>query len=210
MSEFVDKIIIKGIQYGFVRKELKKTDDGDLWHYWSLFFQSSQNLELSHFIKKVTFIIDPSFSKPQRSILDPPYEISVFGVSSFTAFIHVYFTDDTVAPQFFPVFIEIKPDQPYSRLLKNDLLVFARPRQAFYTQLCKIEPQQRLSGLKHHLNPEQYRQWPKNDTEYTGTERSIAVYKIDEILKVVERSNTNAKEERQIVESIIDDERRSH
>lgn len=120
--------------------------------------QSSENHEMSHYIEKVTFVVHKDFEKNVRSVYAPPYELSVFGLEEFDAYIHVFFVDKEVPAQFFKVHIQIQPQKIFQRGVYHDFFIFTRPPRFFYNLLQIVEPARQLSGLLHHTFPEYFKQ----------------------------------------------------
>lgn len=150
--QYSDSLYVKGVAYGFLRLRLDGTRTDHDWHCWTLFFQSSHNLDLSPIVSKVSFIIHEDFIHPTRSVTEPPYEITVLGKKSFTAFVEVFYRDPTVSPSFFSINISFQETERYKRVVKSDVLLFIRPRLEFARLLDIERPSPVLSGISHHLD----------------------------------------------------------
>ncbi|CAL6015707.1 YEATS_family protein [Hexamita inflata] len=157
MEQNVNKIVSKGVMYGFVRQNLQESADSENWNAWSIFVQSSQNQEMSDYVDRVTFILHESFSDNKRTVFNPPYETTILGLQECYAYIFIYFKDASVQPQFLQVKIEFTQNQAYQKGVKYDNLIFVRPNIEFYKKLSIIRPSVKQTSLLHHVQPDLFK-----------------------------------------------------
>lgn len=62
-------------------------------HRWWLYLRPLDNVDISHFIREVEFVLHESFNPPVRRISEMPYEINEYGWGEFDAIIRVHFHD---------------------------------------------------------------------------------------------------------------------
>lgn len=62
-------------------------------HKWTVYLRPLDNVEISHFIDHVEFVLHESFTPPVRRANDMPYEVSEYGWGEFDVIIKVYFKD---------------------------------------------------------------------------------------------------------------------
>lgn len=158
MTDCVNKIVTKGVMYGYVR--LKVTENADKtqysWSVWTVFVQSSEGHDMRPYVDHVTFCLNNDFPDNVRTVYDPPYEVSQFGALNTYSYIYVFFRDAVVPPQFFYVYIDCESEL-YRKQVKYDNLVFVRPNLAFYKKLQVIAPATKHSGVLHHIDPDAFR-----------------------------------------------------
>ncbi|KAF8822292.1 putative Gas41 [Cardiosporidium cionae] len=96
-SVTVRKPLILG-SYAFKMNTLEKKNYGEMTHRWTCLLRSPKGEDLSYFIKKVIFELDPSFLNSKRTLLHPPYEVSEAGWGEFFICVKLYFVDETIEP----------------------------------------------------------------------------------------------------------------
>lgn len=159
MTDCVNKIVTKGVMYGYVR--MKITDSVDKtqysWSVWTIFVQSSEGHEMSDYVDHVTFYLHKDFSDNVRTVFNPPYETSTLGALDSYAYAYIFFKDPIIPPQFFQIFVDCT-NEVYKKQVRYDNLIFVRPNLQFYRKLQIIRPATRYSGVLHHIQPELFRQ----------------------------------------------------
>lgn len=63
-------------------------------HKWTCYLRSATGEDLSHILKKVTFVLHPSFANPSRVLEQPPWEVTESGWGEFEISITMTFADD--------------------------------------------------------------------------------------------------------------------
>ena len=87
------KIISKPIVFGtFAVYRGKKVVETQA-HAWCCYVRGTENEDISKFIKKVVFELDPSFPEPKISIENPPFEVHQVGWGQFSIGIKLFFHD---------------------------------------------------------------------------------------------------------------------
>lgn len=72
----------------------KRVERGDpATHEWTCLLRSVDGEDLSVFVKKVVFVLHPSFAQPQRVVEIPPFEVSEIGWGEFEITARIYFHD---------------------------------------------------------------------------------------------------------------------
>jgi len=79
--------------YGSVAFFLGKKADEYHTHKWTLYLRGPRDEDLSPCIQKVVFHLHPSFAKPVREIMEPPYEVTERGWGEFEAQIRIIWKD---------------------------------------------------------------------------------------------------------------------
>lgn len=63
-------------------------------HKWTVYVRGASNEDLSAVIKRVVFLLHPSFNNPTRVVDQPPFELSECGWGEFEIGISLFFHDD--------------------------------------------------------------------------------------------------------------------
>ncbi|KAL8433455.1 hypothetical protein Efla_001273 [Eimeria flavescens] len=67
-------------------------------HKWTCLLRSPEGEDISYFIKKVVFELDPSFVNPRRTLTAPPYEVSEAGWGEFCLTARIFLVDESLPP----------------------------------------------------------------------------------------------------------------
>ena len=65
---------------------------------WCVYTRGAHGEDISKFVKKVVFELDPSFPEPVRTTEKPPFEVHEVGWGQFAIGIKVYFHDASLRP----------------------------------------------------------------------------------------------------------------
>ncbi|CAM0136385.1 NuA4 histone H4 acetyltransferase complex and the SWR1 complex subunit [Umbelopsis sp. WA50703] len=86
-------VATRALYYGNVASPLggKKASDSDHTHKWTILVRGVNNEDISFWIKKVTFRLHETYPNPQRTIEQPPFEVSETGWGEFEIAIKIYF-----------------------------------------------------------------------------------------------------------------------
>jgi len=60
-------------------------------HRWTVYLRSPSGEDLSHVLKKVTFVLHESFQNPKRDVEFPPYELTEVGWGEFDIIVTLHF-----------------------------------------------------------------------------------------------------------------------
>eukprot|EP00039_Didymoeca_costata_P019960 m.339535 g.339535 ORF g.339535 m.339535 type:complete len:218 (-) comp18854_c0_seq1:56-709(-) len=85
------------VVYGNVATPLINSSTGHT-HKWTVYLRSGVGKDLSPFISKVTFKLHESFTKPNRTLTSPPYEVTESGWGEFEVQIKVHLNDPSEQP----------------------------------------------------------------------------------------------------------------
>jgi YEATS domain-containing protein 4 len=106
-------------------------------HRWWLYLRPLDNVDISHFIRAVEFVLHDSFDPPTRKVEGMPYEMSEYGWGEFDAVIRVHFRDPSEkAVEFF---------HPLKLFVAADAELTRRPVvHEFYDEIVFQDPSERL------------------------------------------------------------------
>lgn len=62
-------------------------------HHWTVYLRPLDNVDISHFIHHVDFVLHESFNPQVRRVTEMPYEVSEYGWGEFDVVIRVFFND---------------------------------------------------------------------------------------------------------------------
>lgn len=103
-------------------------------HKWTVYLRSPTGEDLSHVIKKVTFVLHESFTNPKRDVEFPPYELTEVGWGEFDIVVTVHFRED----------VQEGPLELYHRLKLYDDTGAANPKkpvvQEVYDEMVLWQP----------------------------------------------------------------------
>lgn len=146
----------------------------DATHRWRVFVRGYKDLDISYFIRSITFKTHETFTNPTRTVEGPPFEIEECGWGEFLISGKIYFTDPHEKPLGFVVSLKLHNDATNRTIgdiqyneneivnERMDTIIFESPSEAIY----KI--------MKNHEEPpfdEDIQE--KIDEERTMLERSI-------------------------------------
>ncbi|KAK1933184.1 YEATS family protein [Babesia divergens] len=84
--------------YAFPLTPLEKKRYGSMTHRWTCLLRSVNDENMTHYIKKVQFDLDPSFLNPKRVLTTMPYEVTEVGWGEFYIGVKLFFVDETLEP----------------------------------------------------------------------------------------------------------------
>jgi YEATS domain-containing protein 4 len=161
-------------------------------HRWWLYLRPLDNVDISHFIRDVEFVLHDSFEPPLRRVSSMPYEMSEYGWGEFDAVIRVHFQDPAERPvEFFhPLKLFVSPDAEFTKKPVvhefYDEIVFQDPSERLL-QMLKTTPHGPGTRLKQSALAAWYR-------DFSGQENRD-LKKIEEARARV-RAETDVKRER--------------
>ncbi|KAG2173808.1 hypothetical protein INT43_005228 [Umbelopsis isabellina] len=139
-------VATRALYYGNVATPLggKKASDSDHTHKWTILVRGVNNEDISFWIKKVTFRLHETYPNPQRTIEQPPFEVTETGWGEFEIAIKIYFhTASGEKPVTLYHHLRLHPyeddgtGQPWPKdkpvtSFNYDEIVFNEPTEAFY------------------------------------------------------------------------------
>ncbi|SBO25402.1 gas41 homologue, putative [Plasmodium knowlesi strain H] len=96
--------------YAFLLSQQEKRKFGNMTHKWTCLLRCPNYSDLSLFIQKVVFELDPSFIYPKRVYTQPPYEVNEIGWGEFYLTVKIYFADVSVSPVSIVHFVKLNTD----------------------------------------------------------------------------------------------------
>jgi len=115
-----------------------KTPQGHT-HDWSIFVRGAENADISHFVKKVVFLLHESFTRPKRVCKEPPYKVSETGYGSFSLPVEIYFRNKEEPRKYrleYDLSLPLLGMPPYN-FTKVELVTFLNPLEDFENRLLK-------------------------------------------------------------------------
>ncbi|GAB64469.1 gas41 homologue, partial [Plasmodium cynomolgi strain B] len=96
--------------YAFLLSQQEKRKFGNMTHKWTCLLRCPNYSDLSLFVQKVVFELDPSFIYPKRVYTQPPYEVNEIGWGEFYLTVKIYFADASLAPISIVHFVKLNTD----------------------------------------------------------------------------------------------------
>ncbi|VTZ69714.1 YEATS domain-containing protein, putative [Plasmodium chabaudi chabaudi] len=96
--------------YAFLLSQQEKRKYGNMTHKWTCLLRCPNSSDLSLFVTKVVFELDPSFIYPKRVYTQPPYEVNEIGWGEFYLTVKVYFDDTSLSPISITHFVKLNTD----------------------------------------------------------------------------------------------------
>ncbi|ORM39917.1 Protein AF-9 -like protein [Babesia sp. Xinjiang] len=139
--------------YAFPLSPLEKKRYGSMTHRWTCLLRSPTNENMTHYIKKVQFDLDPSFINPRRGnsyqmpfnndavLTTMPYEVTEVGWGEFYIGVKIYFVDESIEPVQLQHLLVLNPSDssvsnPTTATNETfDEIIFNEPSSWFYKQL---------------------------------------------------------------------------
>lgn len=160
-------VVKKSIIYGSMSFYQGKKADEQNSHKWACYIRGLNNEDLSTFIKKVTFVLHPSFRDPMRTLERPPFEVHETGWGEFEIVIQIHFHDSREKRLDIYHLLKLYPSQQgVSQSTKKpvisehyDEIIFTDPYPEFYQRLTSGEgtlPDPVLSESPMHLEIQQH------------------------------------------------------
>jgi len=108
-------------------------------HDWSIFVRGAEDADVSHFVKKVVFLLHESFTRPKRVCKEPPYKVSETGYGSFSLPVEIYFRSKEEPRKYRVEYDLTLPlvGMPPHIVTKVELLTFLNPSEDFENRLLK-------------------------------------------------------------------------
>ena len=111
-------------------------------HAWCCYVRGVDGEDISKFIKRVVFELDPSFPEPKISIETPPFEVHQVGWGQFSIGIKLFFHDPVCKPvEVFKDLILFDDSMPSSKrpIVNEDYneLIFIEPSPQMFEILCQ-------------------------------------------------------------------------
>jgi len=137
--------IDRPIVYGNLAIPLGKKAEEGKTHKWICYVRGAYNEDISYFVKKVIFLLHPSFNNPKRVVERFPFEIQECGWGEFEITIKVYFQDpiEKCLDLFHPLKLYPLPNDPPKQVVVSENyeeIVFNQPREEFYKILTDHNP----------------------------------------------------------------------
>ena len=137
----VHKPIVFGTFAIFRGKKVASTEA----YAWCVYTRGARGEDISKFVRKVVFELDPSFPEPVRTVDKPPFEIHEVGWGQFAIGIKVYFHDMNLRP------VEVL----------KDLILFddsqPSPKRSIvnedYNELVFVEPSASMLAILNNPQP---------------------------------------------------------
>ncbi|KAK1444402.1 protein AF-9-like domain containing protein [Babesia gibsoni] len=127
--------------YAFPLTPLEKKRYGSMTHRWTCLLRSPTNENMTHYIKKVQFDLDPSFLNPKRVLTTMPYEVTEVGWGEFYIGVKLFFVDETLEPVQLQHLLVLNPNEntgqnPTTAANETfDEIIFNEPSAWFYSNL---------------------------------------------------------------------------
>ncbi|PSC73245.1 transcription initiation factor TFIID subunit 14b [Micractinium conductrix] len=116
-------------------------------HKWTVYMRSPTGEDLSHVLKKVTFVLHESFQNPKRDVEVPPYELTEVGWGEFDIIVVLHFKEDVrEAPLELYHRLKLYDDAGAANPKKPvvfelyDEAVFWQPTESFYNRMATHVP----------------------------------------------------------------------
>ncbi|VWU50981.1 YEATS domain-containing protein, putative [Hepatocystis sp. ex Piliocolobus tephrosceles] len=127
--------------YAFLLSQQEKRKYGNMTHKWTCLLRCPNLTDISLFITKVIFELDPSFIYPKRVYTQPPYEINEIGWGEFYLTVKIYFADSTASPVNIIHFVKLNTDgEMSSPCVVNETyeeIIFKNPTISMYDKIIK-------------------------------------------------------------------------
>ncbi|CDR96663.1 YEATS family protein, putative [Babesia bigemina] len=127
--------------YAFPLTPVEKKRYGSMTHRWTCLLRSPTNENMTHYVKKVQFDLDPSFLNPRRVLTSMPYEVTEVGWGEFYIGVKIYFVDESLEPVQLQHLLVLNPsDNTGSNATTAtnetfDEIIFNEPAAWFYKHL---------------------------------------------------------------------------
>ncbi|KAL8273013.1 hypothetical protein Esti_003066 [Eimeria stiedai] len=146
--------MVKGLLLVFLFRAQEKRRHNDMTHKWTCLLRSPEGEDISYFIKKVVFELDPSFVNPRRTLTAPPYEVSEAGWGEFCLTARIFLVDESLPPVEMSHFLRLNlPGAPQSPCVASetyDELLVYEPSDWFYD---KVTSAPFIEAPPHPLSP---------------------------------------------------------
>ncbi|GBE58726.1 gas41 [Babesia ovata] len=127
--------------YAFPLTTAEKKRYGSMTHRWTCLLRSPTNENMTHYVKKVQFDLDPSFLNPRRVLTTMPYEVTEVGWGEFYIGVKIFFVDESLEPVQLQHLLVLNPSDNSgsgSTSATNetfDEIIFNEPSTWFYKHL---------------------------------------------------------------------------
>nr|PVC51986.1 hypothetical protein MACL_00001094 [Theileria orientalis] len=137
----IGKRIVVGT-YAFPLNPSEKKRYGSMTHRWVCLLRSIDDENMSHYIKRVQFELDPSFLNPKRVVTSMPYEVTEVGWGEFFIGVKITFVDDSLEPVQLQHLLRLNPTDGTNIITTAvnetfDEIIFNEPKEWFYERLMK-------------------------------------------------------------------------
>ncbi|CAD5112335.1 unnamed protein product [Dimorphilus gyrociliatus] len=160
--------VVKPVVYGNVSRYFGKKSENGHTHQWTVFVKPFDNCCMSPFVKKVVFRLHADYNDHNRTVTEPPYEVTETGWGEFEVLIKIFFVDVNEKPVTLTHLLKLFHTDPDITLGKKPLIIehydeviFQEPYPLFHKLL--MEKKRVTCGeYKHHYDHETFK---KNDFE---------------------------------------------
>lgn len=176
--------------YAFLLSQQEKRKHGNMTHKWTCLLRCPNNSDISLFISKVIFELDPSFLFPRRVYNQPPYEVSEVGWGEFYLKVKIYFVDSSLPCVNIVHFVKLNTDGTNESetpiCVVNETyeeIVFKNPSINLYNKLIESNS----TKLANHKFQEYFWKYNFIEEEYTQkflSAQSEIQVEINDLLKV--------------------------
>lgn len=176
--------------YAFLLSQQEKRKHGNMTHKWTCLLRCPNNSDISLFISKVIFELDPSFLFPRRVYNQPPYEVSEVGWGEFYLKVKIYFVDSSLPCVNIVHFVKLNTDGTNESetpiCVVNETyeeIVFKNPSINLYNKLIESNS----TKLSNHKFQEYFWKYNFIEEEYTQkflSAQSEIQVEINDLLKV--------------------------
>ncbi|KAL8453771.1 hypothetical protein Emed_000712 [Eimeria media] len=126
----------------------EKRRHNDMTHKWTCLLRSPEGEDISYFIKKVVFELDPSFVNPRRTLTAPPYEVSEAGWGEFCLTARIFLVDESLPPVEMSHFLRLNlPGASQSPCVASETESIALMQEAFLLTLQIQELQRQHEAI---------------------------------------------------------------
>lgn len=165
----VAKPLIVGT-YAFLLSQQEKRKYGNMTHKWTCLLRCPNNSDISLFINKVIFELDPSFVFPRRVYNQPPYEVSEIGWGEFYLKVKIYFADNSLPCVNIVHFVKLNTDSQVESenpvCVVNETyeeIIFKNPSLQLYNKIVESNH----TKLPNHKFQEYFWKYNFIEEEYT-------------------------------------------
>ncbi|CRG93391.1 gas41 homologue, putative [Plasmodium gallinaceum] len=128
--------------YSFLLSQQEKRKYGNMTHKWTCLLRCPNSSDISLFINKVVFELDPSFIYPKRVYTQPPYEVNEIGWGEFYLQVKIYFADSTLPPVNIMHFVKLNTDSDSTHCpcVVNETyeeIIFKNPTIGLYNKILQ-------------------------------------------------------------------------
>jgi len=155
------QVVYRRLVKGTVATRLVTPTEGGLTHQWRVYVAGPGNLDVSGWVSKVVFHLHGSFLEPDRTITQPPYEVTEYGWGEFEIGFSIWFADASEPPakgtillhlfKFGAAKTEISMEPVFNE--SYEVMTFKDPTQSFFNLLRQLPEPTELPPVREWAPP---------------------------------------------------------